>query len=59
MSINEQIFLVFEGAMGVHRDRKKKEKMPFRLFKKTIGLILNCFLKYYSGPPHRQGAKAF
>ena len=27
MNINEQVFLVFEGAMGFHCNRKKKEKM--------------------------------
>ena len=43
MDINEQIFLVFEGAMGFHCNRKKKEKMPFRFFKKNFGLILNSF----------------
>jgi len=39
MNINEQVFLVFEGAMGVHCNRKKKEKMPFRFFKKNIQFI--------------------
>ena len=43
MDINEQIFLVFEGAMGFHCNRKKKGKMPFRFFKKNFGLILNSF----------------
>ena len=43
MDINEQFFLVFEGAMGFHCNRKKKGKMPFRFFKKNIRLILNSF----------------
>ena len=54
MDINEQIFLVFEGVMGFHCNRKKEvateweqlifqEKMPFRSFKKNFGLILNSF----------------
>ena len=43
MDINEQIFLVIEGAMGFHCNRKKKGKMPFRFFKKNIRLILNSF----------------
>lgn len=43
MGINEQIFLVFEGAMGVHCNRKKKGKMPFLFFKKGIQLNLNGF----------------
>ena len=26
---SEQIFLLFEGAMGVHCDREKEGKIPF------------------------------
>ena len=43
MHMDEQILLLFEGAMGVHCDRKKKQKMPFRCFKKIIVLYLNSF----------------
>ena len=38
MDINEQIFLVFEGAMGFHCNRKKEKKMPYMCFQKIIEL---------------------
>jgi hypothetical protein len=43
MHMDEQILLLFEGAMWYHCNRKKKLKMPFRCFKKIIELILNSF----------------
>jgi hypothetical protein len=44
MHMDEQILLLFEGAMEVHCNRKKEQKMPFRCFKKIIELNLNSFL---------------
>ena len=44
MHMDEQLLLLFEGAMGFHCNRKKKRKMPFRCFKKIIELSLNSFL---------------
>ena len=38
MQIDEQILLLFEGAMGFHCNRKKKKKMPYMCFKKNIEL---------------------
>ena len=44
MHKSEQIFLLFDGAMGFHCNGKKKGKMPFLCFKKNIELNLNSFL---------------
>ena len=44
MQIDEQILLIFEGAMGFHSNRKKEKKMPYMCFKKNIELDLNSFL---------------
>ena len=44
MDMNEQVFLLFDCAMGFHCNREKKEKMPFRCFKKIIELNSNSFL---------------
>ena len=49
MQIDEQILLLFEGAMGFHCDRKKEKKMPYMCFKKNIELNLNSFLVTYNG----------
>ena len=38
MQIDEQISLLFEGAMGFHCNRKKEKKMPYMCFKKNIEL---------------------
>ena len=43
MHKSEQIFLLFDGAMGFHCNGKKKGKMPFLCFKKNIELNLNSF----------------
>ncbi len=43
MQIDEEILLLFEGAMGFHCNRKKEEKMPYICFKKIIELNLNSF----------------
>ena len=43
MQIDEQILLLFEGAMGFHCNREKKKKMPYMCFKKNIELNLNSF----------------
>ncbi len=43
MQIDEEILLLFEGAMGFHCNRKKEEKMPYICFKKNIELNLNSF----------------
>lgn len=43
MQIDEQILLLFEGAMGFHCNRKKEEKMPYICFKKNIELNFNSF----------------
>ena len=52
MQIDEQILLLFEGAMGFHCDRKKEKKMPYMCFKKNIELNLNSFLVF--SPFHHQ-----
>ena len=44
MQIDEQILLLFEGAMGFHCKREKEKKMPYMCFKKNIELNLNSFL---------------
>ena len=59
MDINEQILPVFEGAMGVHCDREKREKMPFRFFKKNIELILNSFSNTINNSLPRLEAKIY
>ena len=45
MHVNEQIFILSEGAMGCHCNRGEKENMSFRCFKKNIESDLNNF--YY------------
>ena len=42
--MDEQIFRLIEGAMGVHCNREKAVNMPFRYFKKNIESNLNSFL---------------
>ena len=44
MHNNEQIFLLFDGAMGFHCNGKKKGKMLLLCFNKNIELNLNSFL---------------
>ena len=46
MQIDEQILLLFEGAMGFHCNRKKEKKMSYMCFKKNIELNLNSFLLF-------------
>ena len=38
MDMDEQIFRLVEGAMGVHCNWEKVENMPFKFFKKNIEL---------------------
>ena len=46
MQIDEQILLLFEGAMGFHCKRKKEKKMTYICFEKNIKLNLNSFLVF-------------
>ena len=54
MQIDEQILLLFEGAMGFHCNREKKKKMPYMCFKKNIELNLNSFSTPSESDPYPQ-----
>ena len=54
MQIDEQILLLFEGAMGFHCNREKKKKMPYMCFKKNIELNLNSFSTPSGSDPYPQ-----
>ena len=54
MQIDEQILLLFEGAMGFHCNREKKKKMPYMCFKKNIELNLNSFSTPSGSYPYPQ-----
>ena len=54
MQIDEQILLLFEGAMGFHCNREKTKKMPYMCFTKNIELNLNSFSTPSESDPYPQ-----